>query len=97
MAALTDPDINQALVKLPGWRREGKVLTKTFDRQSFRSSMALVNTVGEIAERADHHPDMLIEYSKVTFRLWTHSAGGVTDKDLTLARQIETVAAPEPP
>lgn len=97
MANLADRDLEQALAQLPGWKHDGKTLSKTFDRQSFRGCMALVNTVAEIAERMDHHPEILIDYKKATFRLWTHTAGGVTEKDVALARQIETVSAPEPP
>lgn len=97
MGLMGEGELSDALAKLPGWRLEGKTLIKTFDQRSFRAAIALVNTVADLAERVDHHPDMLVEYKNVTFRLWTHSAGGVTEKDVALARQIETVSAPEPP
>jgi len=60
--------------------------------QLMLAAMAFAGTVGELADRADHHPDILIQYSKVTLTLWTHDKGGVTDRDLRLARQIEAAA-----
>jgi 4a-hydroxytetrahydrobiopterin dehydratase len=88
----TDQQIEGALAELPGWSRQGKALAKTFDLKGFKAAMAFSGTVGELAERADHHPDILIQYSKVTLTLWSHDAGGVTDRDLRLARQIEAAA-----
>jgi 4a-hydroxytetrahydrobiopterin dehydratase len=71
-----------------GWTRDGEVITKTVERPDFRAALALVNAVGDTAEAANHHPDIDIRYSKVTFRLTTHDAGGLTDKDLALAAEI---------
>jgi 4a-hydroxytetrahydrobiopterin dehydratase len=88
----TDQQIAGALSELPGWKRQGKAIEKTYDLKAFKASMAFASTVGEIAERADHHPDILIQYSKVTLTLSSHDAGGVTDRDLRLARQIEAAA-----
>jgi 4a-hydroxytetrahydrobiopterin dehydratase len=88
----TDQQIQGALAELPGWKRQGKAIAKTFDMKGFKASMAFAATVGEIAERADHHPDILVQFSKVTLTLSSHDAGGVTDRDLRLARQIEAAA-----
>lgn len=82
-------EIERALGELGGWKREGKAIVKLFDLRSFKAALAFVNTVGELAERADHHPDILVEYSKVTLRLTSHDAGGVTQRDLRLARQVD--------
>jgi 4a-hydroxytetrahydrobiopterin dehydratase len=54
--------------------------------------MAFVGTVGELAERADHHPDILVQFHKVTLTLSSHDKGGITDRDLRLARQIDAAA-----
>ena len=92
MPKLNDDDINKSLEMLPGWRRERDALTKTFELSAFVRAIALVNEVAELAEEMDHHPDMLIEYRKVTFTLSTHDAGGITEKDVALARAIEGLA-----
>jgi 4a-hydroxytetrahydrobiopterin dehydratase len=88
----TDADIQGALGELPGWKRDGKAIAKTFDLKGFKAAMAFAGTVGELADRADHHPDILIQFSKVTLTLSSHDKGGVTDRDLRLARQIEAAA-----
>ncbi|MGP8059441.1 MAG: 4a-hydroxytetrahydrobiopterin dehydratase [Acidimicrobiales bacterium] len=71
------------------WSRRGDELIKTVKRRDFAGSLALVNAVGELAEAADHHPDIDIRWDTVTLRLSTHSAGGLTDKDLSLAAAID--------
>jgi 4a-hydroxytetrahydrobiopterin dehydratase len=88
----SDGEIQSALSELPGWKREGKAILKTFDLKGFKAAMAFAGTVGELADRADHHPDILIQFSKVTLTLWSHDRGGITDRDLRLARQIEAAA-----
>ena len=87
-----DAEIKGALAELPGWTRQGNALVKTYDLKGFKAAMAFAATVGEAAERADHHPDILIQLSKVTLTLTSHDKGGVTDRDLRLARQIEAAA-----
>jgi 4a-hydroxytetrahydrobiopterin dehydratase len=57
----------------------------------------LINAIGFVAEAADHHPDLEVSWAKVTVRLSTHSAGGITDKDIALAREIERLALWRPP
>ena len=71
------------------WEREGAVLVKVVKRANFAGALAYVNAVGELAEEADHHPDIDIRWNTVTLRLSTHSAGGLTDLDLTLAERID--------
>ena len=87
-----DAEIKGALAELPGWTRQGNALVKTYDLKAFKAAMAFANTVGELAERTDHHPDIFIQYRKVTLTLSSHDAGGITDRDLRLARQIEAAA-----
>ncbi len=92
-ALLTEAEVDAALRDLPGWVRSGmKSLEKRFSLGGFKAALAFVNTIGEMAERADHHPDILIEYSKVTVTLSTHDANGITERDVRLARQIEAAA-----
>ena len=71
------------------WQRQDDVLEKTRTLASFPEAIAFVGRVAELAERADHHPDIDIRWRTVTLRLTTHSAGGLTDKDLALAEAID--------
>jgi 4a-hydroxytetrahydrobiopterin dehydratase len=88
----SDAEIQGALAELPGWKRQGNALVKIFDLKGFKAAMAFAGTVGEMADRADHHPDILIQFHKVTLTLSTHDKGGITDRDLRLARQVEAAA-----
>ena len=78
-----------ALARLPGWRRAGRAIEKTYRFADFRAALAFVNRVGELAERRQHHPDIAIHYAEVTLSLWSHDAGGVTARDTTLAEAID--------
>jgi 4a-hydroxytetrahydrobiopterin dehydratase len=84
-------EVDAALAGLDGWRREGEVLVKVVRRGNFAGALAFVNAVGALAEAADHHPDIDIRWDTVTLRLTTHSAGGLTAKDLQLAAQIDSL------
>ena len=86
---LSDIAIQRELGSLPGWSRRGDVITKTYQFRAFLEGIDFVNAVAKAAEAADHHPDIDIRYTKVTCSLSTHSAGGITQKDLDLARTIE--------
>jgi 4a-hydroxytetrahydrobiopterin dehydratase len=88
----SDSELKGALAELPGWKQQGKALSKQFDLKGFKAAMAFAGTVGELADRNDHHPDILIQFGKVTLTLSSHDAGGVTDRDVRLARQIEAAA-----
>ena len=72
-----------------GWRREGSELVKEVRRDGFAGALGFVNDVGALAEAANHHPDIDIRWDTVTLRLSTHSAGGLTEKDLSLAAQVD--------
>ncbi len=89
---LAEPDIQQLLGRAEGWMREGDSITRTFTLPTFPAALVFACAVGNLAERADHHPDILIEYKKVTLTLSTHSAGGLTEKDFALAREINGIA-----
>ena len=90
---LSDLEIQRALGTLPGWSRRADVLTKTFTWPTFEQGIAFVTRVAKAADAMDHHPDIDIRYTKVTGALSSHDAGGITERDLELARQIEQVAA----
>lgn len=70
-----------------GWTEVGKALERTFELESFVDALAFVNRVGELAEAENHHPDIAIHYNRVTLRWWTHTAGGITDRDRELAEK----------
>ncbi len=92
MPKLSEPEIQQALPGVAGWSRSGDALSRTFTLPSFPAALVFVCAVGNLAERADHHPDMLIQYKKVTLKLSTHSAGGLTERDFALAKEINGIA-----
>jgi 4a-hydroxytetrahydrobiopterin dehydratase len=82
---LTDAEISARLRSLPDWKVESGELTRTFVFKDFVGSLAFVNKVGELAEKAGHHPDIDIRYNRVRLGLVTHDAGGITAKDFDLA------------
>jgi 4a-hydroxytetrahydrobiopterin dehydratase len=92
MNLLTPDEINRKLYDLYEWRLTPQGIQKRFEMESFLSVMNLVNRVADLAEEANHHPDILINYNKVTFTLMTHDAGGITEKDFDLAQRIEAIA-----
>lgn len=79
--------VDTGLVTLETWTEVDGALERTFELPSFAEALAFVNRVGELAEAEDHHPDIAISYRKVTLRWWTHTAGGVTDRDRELAEK----------
>jgi 4a-hydroxytetrahydrobiopterin dehydratase len=90
---LTNDQINLALRDhLPEWKVEDKALVRSVEKPTFMDGIRLVATVAQLAESMDHHPDIDIRWRTVTFRVSTHSAGGITDNDLVLARHIDTAA-----
>ncbi len=90
MPAKLDREAVQAwLTDREGWKLEGDAIRKVFAFKSFRSSIVFVNRIATLADEADHHPDVDIRYDRVTLTLSTHDAGGLTEKDLELARAID--------
>ena len=87
-----ETQIQQALATLPLWQRQGQVITRTFQFQDFPAAMKFVNAVAGLAEPFQHHPDIAIRWNKVTLALTTHDAGGLTEKDFTLARRCDALA-----
>jgi len=93
MEPLTDPEIEASLAELaPGWRRDGAKLVRDSELENFAAVIALVNRIADAAERADHHPDLLIHgYRNLRVELSTHSAGGLTANDFSLAATIDAL------
>ncbi len=89
MARLSDPDVVAALATLPGWVRRGEEIEKTFKLPTFPAAVAFVVAVADRAEAANHHPDIDIRWRRVRCALTTHDEGGLTDKDVALAREID--------
>lgn len=94
MSKLSQPEIEQALSRVPGWTLEGNHIRRTYTLPSFPESMLYAGMVAQLAQQADHHPDILIQYDKVTLTLSTHTAGGLTEKDFALAQRIDAMGAP---
>ena len=89
MAKLTDAEIAAGLSKLSGWSRKGDAIVKAYSFKAFQDGIRFVDRVAVAADAADHHPDIDIRYTTVTMSLSTHSAGGLTRKDLALAAEME--------
>lgn len=86
---LTTQAIQGWLQTRPGWARKSNALVKEYRFASFRDSIVFVNRIAGLADAADHHPDIDIRYDRVRITLSTHSAGGITEKDLKLAEQMD--------
>jgi 4a-hydroxytetrahydrobiopterin dehydratase len=89
---LTDSEITAGLTALPGWARRGDAIVKSYTFEKFAEGIRFVDRVAVEADTADHHPDIDIRWTTVTMSLSTHSAGGLTKKDLALAAVIEGLA-----
>lgn len=87
-----DAAIRERLRELPGWRLDDGAIHRQFDTDGWPITLMLVNAIAFVAEAANHHPDLAVSWASVRVTLSTHSAGGVTDKDLELARRIDEVA-----
>lgn len=92
MTLLTDDEMRTALALLPGWSRDGDALNRRFTFSTFPAGIAFVDRVAQVAEQMGHHPDITISYNVVTLRVSTHDAGGVTEKDVNLARRLDPLA-----
>lgn len=89
---LSDGEIQQALSQLPGWKRNGKVIERTYQFGNFIKAMEFVNQIAEAAEAVNHHPDIFISYNKVTLSLVSHDSGGVTQRDIKMAARINELS-----
>ncbi|HKV54870.1 MAG TPA: 4a-hydroxytetrahydrobiopterin dehydratase [Candidatus Binataceae bacterium] len=89
MPKLSDQQIGQDLKSLPGWEYSDNSIHKLYRFKEFMDGIRFIGRVAEMAEAADHHPDIHVNYTRVTFICSTHSDGGVTEKDVRLSKQIE--------
>jgi 4a-hydroxytetrahydrobiopterin dehydratase len=104
MEKMTEAQVNEALKAAPEWSLVGEAIQRTYQFKDFVTAMRFVNAVAEAAEASQHHPDILIRYSRVTLTLATHDASGITQKDFDLAKRSDGYfvrlvppAAPEKP
>lgn len=88
---LSDDEVDAAAATLNGWQRSDGALRRSVRFGSFLEGIEAVAEVARHAERADHHPDIDIRWRTVTFALVTHSEGGITDKDLQMARELDEI------
>jgi 4a-hydroxytetrahydrobiopterin dehydratase len=91
-AVLSDAAVEAALSRLPGWKRNGLAIERTFEFADFKLAIAFVNKIAEAAETANHHPDIDIRYNKVKMSLVSHDSGGVTERDVQMATRISQIA-----
>ena len=94
---MTEAEVSQWLAaNLPHWKLADGWVRRTYKTNSWKGTLMVINTVGHLAEAAWHHPDITASYAWVEVRLMTHSAKGITDKDLALAKKIEEVVCWQP-
>src|SRR5213075_2669355 len=89
---LTASELAERLKALPGWRLEHGAIVRDYTTDGWPTTLMLVNAIGFFAEAADHHPDLAVSWGKVQVKLSTHSAGGITESDVELAKLIEQTA-----
>lgn len=92
MRKLEEAEVERALKGRPEWSLIGESIHRTYAFADFRAAMRFVNAVAESAERVQHHPDILVRYSKVTLTLSTHDANGITAKDFDFAGEADRIA-----
>jgi 4a-hydroxytetrahydrobiopterin dehydratase len=88
---LKGDEVKKSLATLQGWTLQGAEIRKTLELKDFVHAMGFVNSVALLAEKVNHHPDIDIRWNKVTLVLSTHSAGGLTEFDFSLAQQIDAL------
>jgi 4a-hydroxytetrahydrobiopterin dehydratase len=92
MSLLNDSEIADSLQGVPDWRHEGNAIARTFDRGDFAGAVEFLNRILPLAEGMNHHPDVEISWKDVTITITSHSAGGLTANDFSLARSIDALA-----
>lgn len=93
---LSDDEIAERLRALPGWERAGSSICRTFTLKDFREALGLVERIADPADEQNHHPDVAIHWNALTFTLWTHASGGITERDFRLAEAIDKIAESYP-
>ena len=91
MARLSEAGIAAKLAGVPGWRRRGNAVERTWTFDTFVEAVAFMNRVFALAEAANHHPDLLNSWTKVRIRFTTHDAGGLTARDFAMAAKVDRI------
>src|SRR5687767_10490155 len=91
--ALGPGEVPLRLKTLPGWKRAGKAITKTYSFKNYYETMAFVNAIAWIAHRADHHPDLEVGYNKCKVKYSTHAVKGLSENDFICAAKVEALLA----
>lgn len=91
MEKLTATQIKKSLASIPGWKKKGATITRTFQFKDFPAAIKFVNALAKPAEKDYHHPDIDIRWNKVMLTLTTHDAGGLTGKDFSLAKKFDAL------
>ncbi|HTC94006.1 MAG TPA: 4a-hydroxytetrahydrobiopterin dehydratase [Terriglobales bacterium] len=92
MALLTETEVRKNLETLSGWKLAGKAIERRLEFPDFKAAMKFVNAVAEAAEAANHHPDITINYNKVSLVLTSHDSGGITQRDVKMAGKINQIS-----
>ncbi|MFU8893788.1 MAG: 4a-hydroxytetrahydrobiopterin dehydratase [Luteolibacter sp.] len=88
---LEEEELQIALRKCPEWENEKKCITRTIEFEEFNDAIDFVNDLAEIAEEAQHHPEIIIRHTRVKLKLTTHDAGGITELDIQLAQRVDNL------
>lgn len=89
--ALSEAEIRAGLENLAGWRLHQNALERVYDGKSYLEALEKLNAIAQLSEAANHHPDLILSWKKLTVRYWTHTACGVTELDFKLARHAESL------
>jgi 4a-hydroxytetrahydrobiopterin dehydratase len=92
MSLLSAEMVRESLGSLPDWKLEGKEIVRRYEFADFAAAMVFVNRVAEKAEAAGHHPDIDIRYNKVRLALVSHDKGGLTKRDMSMAKAIDSIS-----
>ena len=93
MTSFSDAQIEDALEGLPGWSQEGEAIVKSFEFADFTAAIGFLQRAAGPIDEMDHHPEWTNVYNRVDIRLSSHDVGGVTDRDVQLARVLERIAS----
>jgi 4a-hydroxytetrahydrobiopterin dehydratase len=93
VAPLSEAEVRKALGQLPEWQRDADHIVRDYELPSFPAVIEFVQAIAELAESANHHPDLDIRYRRLHVALTTHDEGGITQRDVDLAGRIETTAS----
>lgn len=89
--ALTQEEIDRRLAELPAWKQENDALVRVQTFPNYSDALEFVYSVGQAAERENHHPDIVMNFKRVTVRYWTHTARGISGLDFKLAGLVEAL------